>query len=244
MPQDTAEGHGVPLPPSTTSGAQHENARHHPHLHRGREHRRRARQGPWCGTRGGHPGGRRRQPGRHRRPGTGRRRGARPGRRPGPPGKGRAGRRLPRRVQARVRQRLRRRGADGRRPVAPARPPAGPAGRGRQGCGHRHRVPLRQGWRHRQLALRPQAAVALGQHLRLGAAGARGARCDRRLPGLPGRHPRARRDERHQGDRLRVPARAVVPRPPPRCPHRRGTHHVQRPRAWRVEDVGRPESPG
>ena len=153
------------------------------------------------------------------------------------PGKGGLGRRLPGRVPARLRPRLRGRGADGRRPVAPARPPARAARRGRRGRRHRHRLALREGRRHGQLAARPQGPVAVGQHLRLAAARARRARRHRRVPGLPGRHPVDRRGERHQGHRLRLPARAVVPGPPPGRQDRRGAHHLQRPRPGRVEDV-------
>ena len=144
--------------------------------------------------------------------------GARPGRRAVPPGQGRSRRRLPRRVPARVQRGLRGSRADGRRPLPPARPPARAAGGGRQGGGHRHRLPLRQGRGDCQLAAGPQAPVPHGEHLRVADAGARRARRHRRLPRLPGRHPRGGRGERHQGHRLRLPARAVLPGAPARAP--------------------------
>ena len=61
-------GQAVPWSARATAGAPHENARHHPHVPRGREHRGRARPGARRPP-GGHPGGGRLQPRRDGRPG-------------------------------------------------------------------------------------------------------------------------------------------------------------------------------
>ena len=186
-------GSAVPFAARTTSGDSHENARHHPDVPRGREHRRRARPGPRRRAARRHPRRRRRQPRRHRRPGPRPARRARPGRGAGPPGKGGLG--------GAYRAGFQHAFADGYEVVVqmdadlshpPDRLPAllAEVDEGADiAIGSRY-VP---GGATANWPLVAQAAVARRQPLRLDCARPRRARRHRRVPGLPGRHPADRR---------------------------------------------------
>ena len=167
-------------------------ARRHPHLRRGREHRDGAASGARRAPPGRRPRRRRRQPRRHRGPRRCARRRARPHQRPAPGGQGRARGRVPRRLRVRARARVRGPHRDGRRPLPRPGGAARTGGRAGRRRRPRHRIALRGRRGDPRVERPPARAVAVGQPLRGVRPRRRGPRPDVGVPRVPRRCPARR----------------------------------------------------